>query len=449
MNKRMHPTEPDLFDNEQNAAATQQAPLAARMRPRTLEEFAGQTALLGPGSILRTAIEHDRLSSLLFWGPPGCGKSTLARLIAAFTSAFFEEYSAVTSGVADVRRVIDAARMRGRQNRKTILFIDEIHRWNRTQQDALLPWVEDGTVILIGATTENPAFEVNGPLLSRLRLYRFESLSRQDIEQLVNNALRDAERGLGSLRMEIDAEALQLLTALAEGDARRALTILEAAALSLMPAQDGRRVLTVQKIEESAQQRAPRYDKKADQHYNIISAFIKSVRGSDADASLYWLAVMLEAGEDPRFIMRRLLILASEDVGNADPMALVLASAAAQALQFAGMPEAQLTLAQCTIYLAAAPKSNAAATAIARARAAVQNQGVLPVPLHLCDKRSVAAKASTGPGYLYPHDYPGHHVEQQYLPENVEGTPFYEPSEEGREAAIKQRMLQRQTKKNA
>jgi putative ATPase len=415
------------------------------MRPRTLEEFVGQESVVGPGTLLRRAIERDQLTSVIFWGPPGSGKSTLAQIIARTTRAAFENYSAVTSGVADIRKVIEAAKERRRKlGQKTILFIDEIHRWNKAQQDALLPHVEDGTVILIGATTENPYFELNAALLSRSRLFRLERLSTAAIRALLERALTDAERGLGRLNVHADAEALDHLAEIAGGDARNALTALEAAALAAVPDESGVRHLTLALAEEGAQARQLGYDKDGDEHYDTISAFIKSLRGSDPDAALYWLAKMLLAGEDIKFIARRLVIFASEDIGNADPMALVLANAAAQAVMFVGLPEAQLTLSQAVCYLAAAPKSNAATIAIGRATEEIRTHGAKPVPKPLRDSHYPGGKAmGHGKGYLYPHDFPGHYVAQQYLPDGVQGTPFYEPTEEGTEARIKRRMEER------
>ena len=421
------------------------APLAARMRPRTLEEFAGQEGVVGPGTLLRRAIERDQLTSALFWGPPGSGKSTLAQIIARTTRAAFENYSAVTSGLADVRKVIERARERRKQNgQKTILFVDEIHRWNKSQQDALLPHVEDGTVVLIGATTENPYFEVNAPLLSRSRLFRFERLSDAGIRALMERALTDAERGLGALQITADVEALDHLAHISGGDARNALSALESAAQAAVPDERGKRHLTLALAEEGAQARTLAYDKTGDEHYDTISAFIKSMRGSDPDASLYWLAKMLLAGEDIKFIARRLVILASEDIGNADPMALVLANAAAQTVMFIGLPEAQLTLSQTVCYLAAAPKSNACTIAIGRATEEIKANGSQPVPMPLRDGHYPGGKKlGHGVGYLYPHDFPSHYVEQQYLPDGVTGTPFYEPTEEGTEAKIKRRIESR------
>ena len=436
-------------DSDANAAvlpgeAGADAPLAARMRPRTLEEFAGQEAVVGPGTLLRKAIEQDRLTSVLFWGPPGTGKSTLAQIIARATKAKFENYSAVTSGVADIRKVIEQAKERKRKlGQKTILFIDEIHRWNKSQQDALLPHVEDGTVVLIGATTENPYFEVNAPLLSRSRLFRFERLSDAAIRALLERALTDAERGLSNLNVTADAEALDFLAQISGGDARNALAALEAAANATDPAD---RHLTLALAEEGAQARQLGYDKTGDEHYDTISAFIKSVRGSDPDAALYWLAKMLLAGEDIKFIARRLVILASEDIGNADPMALILANAAAQTVLFIGMPEAQLTLSQTVAYLAAAPKSNAATIAMGRAMAEIKTNGAKPVPLPLRDGHYPGGKIlGHGVGYKYPHDFPAHYVPQQYLPDAAQGTPYYEPTEQGAEAEVKRRMAERRS----
>jgi putative ATPase len=388
------------------------APLAARMRPRTLDEFAGQEGVVGPNTLLRRAIERDQLTSVIFWGPPGSGKSTLAQIIARTTRARFENYSAVTSGVADIRKVIEQARERKKKlGQKTILFIDEIH-------------VEDGTVVLVGATTENPYFEINAALLSRSRLFRFERLSDVAIRALLERSLADTERGLGALNITADADALDFLAQIAGGDARNALTALEAAAQATVAEENGARHLTVALAEEGAQARQLGYDKTGDEHY--------------------WLAKMLQAGEDIKFIARRLIILASEDIGNADPMALVLANAAAQAVMFVGLPEAQLTLSQAVTYLAAAPKSNACTIAIGRANEEIRTHGAKPVPQPLRDSHYPGGKAmGHGRSYLYPHDFPGHYVRQQYLPDGVQGAPFYEPTEEGTEARIKARMQNR------
>jgi putative ATPase len=449
MARRGREASDSLFEDDtphrENFAVSLGQPLAARMRPRTLEEFAGQSRVVGPGTLLRRAIENDTLTSVIFWGPPGSGKSTLAQIIAHTTHAHFENFSAITSGVADLRKIIEAAKERKHKlGRKTILFVDEIHRWNKAQQDALLPHVEEGTVVLIGATTENPHFEINAPLLSRSRLFHFEPLSSDAILKLLERALTDSERGLGHLNLTADRDALEHLAEIANGDARRALTALEAAALSAPEYENGRRHITLELAEEGAQARTLGYDRDGDEHYDTISAFIKSIRGSDPDAALYYLAKMLLAGEDIKFIARRLVILASEDIGNADPMALVLANAAAQAVMFVGLPEAQLTLSQAVIYLAAAPKSNAATLAIARAKAEIERNGAKPTPAHLADSHSMRGRAQgKGKGYRYPHDFPNHFVEQQYLPDGVEGTPFYEPTEQGQEAKIKRRMEER------
>ncbi len=411
-------------------------PLAARMRPRTLDEFVGQEAIVGADTPLRRAIEHDHLSSVVFWGPPGCGKSTLARVIAKTTSAAFESYSAVTSGVADIRQVIVRALARARKDgSRTLLFLDEIHRWNKAQQDALLPHVEDGTVVLIGTTTENPFFEINAPLLSRSRVYRFQPLADAHIETLIRRALADPDRGLGGHRRTITEEALEHLVRASGGDARHALNALEAAAA--FADSDGIAAINLEMIEQALQRPAYGYDKRGDGHYDTISALIKSVRGSDPDAAVYWLARMLEAGEEPRFIARRLVILASEDVGNADPMALVLAQAAAEAVHFIGMPEAQLTLAQATTYLATAPKSNRSMVALQRAQADLRACGPASIPLHLRNAPHPGLeKLGHGLGYLYPHDYEDGWIEQAYLPEGAQTQPYYEPTDRGDEARI-------------
>lgn len=417
------------------------APLAARMRPRTLDEFVGQDAVVGSGTLLRRAIEEDRLSSIILWGPPGCGKSTLAFIIARRTRASFEPFSAVTSGVADVRQVIRRAQERRRKlGQRTILFVDEIHRWNRAQQDALLPHVEEGTIILVGATTENPYFEVNGPLLSRSRVFRLEALSKEAVLELLRRALADRERGLGDRDVEVEEAALHHIADIAGGDARVALNILEASVDAVAPR--GARshgVVTLAMAEEAAQRRILQYDRQSDEHYDTISAFIKSVRGSDPDAALYWLAKMLLAGEDPRFIARRLVILASEDVGNADPMGLVIAQAGADAVMFVGMPEAQLTLAQVTTYLACSPKSNASMVGLSRAMKDIQERGAAPVPLHLRNAAHPGlGQFGYGAGYRYPHDDPQGWVPQEYVPSGACSRPYYEPSPRGVEARFRE-----------
>lgn len=436
-----------LFTERQRAeggAEAKHAPLAARMRPRTLEEFVGQDKIVRPGASLRQAIEQDELSSVIFYGPAGTGKSTLAHIIARRTKHHFESYSAVTSGVADIRRVTAQARQRMQLlRRKTILFVDEIHRFNKAQQDAFLPFVEDGTIILIGSTTENPYFEINAPLVSRSRIFVFEPLTEEHISAILDRAVADAERGLGAMNVELTPEARAHIINLANGDARAALNALEAAALAARPGPEGRRTITLELVEDAAQRRALKYDKEGDTHYDVISAYIKSLRGGDPDAALYWLARMLAAGEDPRFIARRLVIQSAEDVGNADPMALVVATAAAHAVEYVGLPEAQIPLAQATIYVATAPKSNASYLGIARAAEDVRNRVVPPVPRHLRDANYPGAKRfGHGEGYLYPHDYPGHYVPQEYLPPSTASRPYYQPSDQGYERRIRERLAQ-------
>jgi putative ATPase len=424
--------EEDLFEAALNERLAAQAPLAARMRPQSLDDMVGQPHLIGTGMPLRSLIETDRLSSVILWGPPGTGKTTLARVIANETTKGFVAMSAVTAGVKDVRENIEKARRRlAEHGQGTILFLDEVHRFNKSQQDALLPAVEDGTLILIGATTENPFFEVNAPLLSRSTLFRLEPLSNDDLRTLLERAL-EAEHATA------DDDALAHIVDLVEGDARAAYTSLEVA---LALARDDKHV-TLEHVEAARQARALRYEE--DDHYDIISAFIKSIRGSDPDAGLYWLARMLEAGEDARFIARRLVILASEDVGMADPMGLVLADAAARAVEFVGLPEAQLNLGHAVVYLATAPKSNRSALGIWNALADVKNRPAGAVPAHLRDSHYRSAKKiGHGVGYDYPHDDPAGWVPQQYLPDELVGRTYYEPSEHGREAEIAERMRKR------
>ena len=438
----------DLFDYAAAELEKVEAPLAARMRPRTLDEFVGQEHIIGPGKLLRRAIEADRLfSSIILWGPPGTGKTTLARIIANRTRAHFETLNAVMAGVADIRRVIGEAKERRKHYRqRTILLIDEIHRFNKSQQDALLPHVEDGTVVLIGATTENPYFEVNSALLSRSRLFMLRPLSEAQILAILRAALEDAERGYGGRRtatgqpqIQADEDALRHLARVAGGDARNALNALELAAESTPPDPDGVIRINLAVAQDSIQRRAVLYDKEGDAHYDTISAFIKSVRGSDPDAALYWLAKMIYAGEDPRFIMRRLLILASEDIGLADPMGIVVAAAAAQSLDYVGMPEGVYPLVEATLYLATAPKSNTA-THYFRARTHIEAEGVGEVPDPLKDASRDARGLGHGTGYLYPHDYAGHWVAQNYLPREIAGLTFYTPSEEGYEKVIAERL---------
>jgi putative ATPase len=433
-----------LFDEPRAPApkTPQAAPLAARMRPRTLDEFVGQEPILAPGTWLRSAIERDDLSSVIFYGPAGTGKSTVAHIFAGRTESHFEKFSAVTSGVAEVRKVMtQAAKRLAASGRRTILFIDEIHRFNKAQQDAFLPFVEDGTITLIGATTENPFFEINSPLLSRSRVLRFEPLTPEQIGIIVDRALADRERGLGNLNVELEPQARAHLLDAARGDARVALNALEIAAALVAPNAQGKRTLTLPIIEHALQTPLLDYDKEGDKHYDIISAFIKSMRGSDPDAALHWLARMLKAGEDPRFIARRLVIHAAEDVGNADPMALLVATSAAHAVEYVGLPEAQIPLAQATIYIATAPKSNATVTAIGRALEDVEKRIPPPVPTHLRDASYPgAARLGHGKGYLYPHDFPGHVVDQEYLPRGAKSGPYYEPSDSGYEREIAQRL---------
>jgi len=433
----------DLFGSAATARVAASAPLASRMRPRTLDEVAGQQHLLAPGKPLRALIEADRLSSCILWGPAGTGKTTIARLVARATAKAFEPMSAVTAGVKEVREVVERARRRlGEQGQGTILFLDEIHRFNRTQQDALLPHVEDGLLTLIGATTENPFFEVNGPLRSRSTLFRLEALSVDDLRALIDRALADAGRGLASSPggpFTVEEDAAAHLAARSDGDARAALNGLEVAAA--LAAEAGRSAITLDDAETAINLRAVRYGR--DEHYDVISAFIKSIRGSDPDAGVYWLARMLEAGEDARFIARRLVILASEDVGLADPMALVVATAAAHAVEYVGLPEAQLNLSEAVIYLATAPKSNRAALAIWNAREDVRKGPSAEVPVHLRDAHYQGAKTlGHGKGYVYPHDAPSGWVEQQYQPSDLAGRRYYDPSEHGHEAAVRARLAQ-------
>lgn len=411
-------------------------PLAARLRPRTLAEFVGQEHIIGPGRLLRRAIEADRLfSSLIFWGPPGSGKTSLAHIIASLTRSHFASLSAVLSGVKEIREVVAQARQARSRGRRPIVLVDEIHRFNKAQQDALLPHVEEGAIILIGATTENPYFEVIGPLLSRARVFVLQPLTQEEILLVLHRALQDSDRGLGKYPVEAAPEALEHLARLAGGDARNALNALELAVLSTPAAASGRIVVNLEVAQESIQARALLYDRDGDAHYDTISAFIKSVRGSDVDASLYWLARMVHAGEDPKFIARRLLILASEDIGLADPQALVQAAAAAQALTWVGLPEAQYHLAQATIYLALAPKSNST-QAYFTALAKVKERGITKVPTHLQDPSRDGRAQGHGQGYQYPHDFPGHFIQQSYLPEELAQESFYEPGQEGVEKEL-------------
>ncbi|MBQ1311722.1 MAG: replication-associated recombination protein A [Blautia sp.] len=416
----------------------QESPLASRMRPKTLEEVVGQQHIVGKDKLLYRAIKADKLTSVIFYGPPGTGKTTLAKVVANTTSAEFVQINATSAGKKDMEDVVKAAKdSLGMYQKKTILFIDEIHRFNKGQQDYLLPFVEDGTVILIGATTENPYFEVNGALLSRSIIFELLPLSNREIEELLTRAVTDPVRGLGSYRAEITPEALEFLADMAGGDARAALNALELGVLTTARSEDGRIHITLDVASECIQKRVIRYDKKGDNHYDIISAFIKSMRGSDPDAAVYYLAKMLYAGEDVKFIARRMMILASEDIGNADPQALCLASAAAQAVERVGMPESQIILAQAAAYLACAPKSNAAVNAIFAAMESVKRTRTT-VPVHLQDAHYGGhEKLGHGIGYKYAHDYPDHYVRQQYLPSEIEGEVFYQPGDLGYEKQMK------------
>ncbi|NLM96019.1 MAG: replication-associated recombination protein A [Halanaerobiaceae bacterium] len=412
------------------------------MRPRDLDEIYGQEEILGKGRLLYRSIVADRLQSLILYGPPGTGKTSIAHVIARRTSSDFVRLNAVTSGVKEIREVIERAKKSLElHNRKTILFIDEIHRFNKAQQDALLPAVEEGIVILIGATTENPYFEVNSPLLSRSRIFRLNRLSKEDIINILKKALVDRERGLGDFDVEIGEEELETIAELSEGDGRTALNALELAVLTTAPDKTGKIYIDKNVIAESMQKKILNYDKDGDNHYDIISAFIKSMRGSDPDAALFWLAKMLEAGEDPRFIARRVMIHAAEDVGLADPQALLLAHAAVKAVEFVGMPEAQKPLGEAVLYISMARKSNFVVRAISSAREFVRNNDTGMVPAHLRDSSYRGAEElGHGIDYKYPHDYPGNYIKQQYLPEGLEGLKFYYPGQNSNELAIKKRL---------
>ena len=428
---------------EDAASRTSASPLAARMRPRTLDEFVGQQHLIGPDRALRAAIDADQVQSLILWGPPGTGKTSLALLIAARTRSHVEQVNAVTAGVADLRRIIDAARDRRTfHQHRTLLIIDEIHRFNKAQQDVLLPHVEDGTIILIGATTENPFYEVNATLVSRSRVAQLEQLDDAGIETILKRAMA-AEEGLGPLGVDAEPAAIAHLVRVSNGDARIALNALEAAAAAA-PAVDGRRRITLALATDASQRRALAYDRDGDAHYDTISAFIKSLRGSDPDAAVYWLARMIASGEDPKFIARRMVVHAAEDVGMADPMALVMAVAAAHAVEYVGLPEARIPMAQAAIYIATAPKSNAVVTAIGEAMRDVQERRADPVPRHLRDSShpQAVARLGHGVGYEYPHDHPGGFVRQSYRPPELGGRRYYRPTTHGLEAAIRRRLAE-------
>lgn len=429
----------DLFDYMRETTKKKESPLASRLRPKTLEEVVGQQHIIGKDKLLYRAIKADKLSSIIFYGPPGTGKTTLAKVIANTTSANFTQINATVAGKKDMEEVVRQAKdNQGMYGKKTILFVDEIHRFNKGQQDYLLPFVEDGTLILIGATTENPYFEVNGALISRSSIFELKPLEKEDIRKLIMRALTDEERGMGSYHAIIDEDALEFLADICGGDARNALNAIELGVLTTERSEDGKIHITIDVVSECIQKRVVRYDKGGDNHYDTISAFIKSMRGSDPDAAVFYLAKMLYAGEDVKFIARRIMICASEDVGNADPMAISMAVAAAQAVERVGMPEAQIILSQAVLYVATAPKSNSAVNAIMAANAAVRAHKTT-VPSHLQDAHyKGSANLGRGTGYKYAHDYPNHYVEQQYLPEEIKDMQFYEPSDMGYEKEIQE-----------
>mgnify|MGYP000212826105 CR=1 FL=1 len=432
----------DLFDYMRTNTMKSEAPLASRMRPETLEEIVGQQHIIGKDKLLYRAIRADKLGSVIFYGPPGTGKTTIAKVIAHTTKAEFTQINATVAGKKDMEDVVRQAKDNlGMYGKHTILFVDEIHRFNKGQQDYLLPFVEDGTLILIGATTENPYFEVNGALLSRSIVFELKALEPADIKQLLKRALTDMEKGMGAYQAVADEDALDFLADIAGGDARNALNALELGILTTEKSEDGKIHITLEVAQECIQKRAVRYDKDGDNHYDTISAFIKSMRGSDPDAAVYYLARMLYAGEDIKFIARRIMICAAEDVGNADPQALTVAVSAAQAVERIGMPEAQIILSQAVLYVATAPKSNSACNAVFEAMDAVKNQRSMPVPAHLQDSHyGGSAKLGHGIGYKYAHNYPNHYVKQQYLPDGMEGQVFYHPSENGYESKIGEHM---------
>lgn len=431
-----------LFDLPEGDDLPHSIPLAARVRPHTFAEFVGQEHLVAEGRVLRKCIESDQLPSIILWGPPGSGKTTLAQIIASVTKSHFSPLSAVSAGVADLRHVIAEAKKRSKvSEQRTILFVDEIHRFNKAQQDAVLPFVENGTVTLIGATTENPSFEVIAPLLSRCRTFRLNLLSDQEIKVIVERAVKDEDRGLGEFKVDIAEEAVKHLVAMSNGDARVALNALEMATFATLPDSEGRRSICLPAIEEALQHRALLYDKSGDQHYDLISALHKSLRGSDPDAALYWLGRMLEAGEDPLYVARRLVRFASEDVGMADPQALTIAVTAQQAVHFVGLPEGNLALAEAVVYLATAPKSNSLYQAYSRVQQDIQHGRNEPVPLHLRNPvTGLMRQMGHGKGYKYAHDYAGHFVKQQNLPSSLQGKRYYLPSDQGYEKEIAARL---------
>jgi len=434
--------QPDLFNRKERDLVEREAPLADRIRPKTLEEFVGQEHILGQGKVLRQAIETDHLPSMILWGPPGSGKTTLAMIIASTTDAQFSAFSAVLSGVKEIKEVFKEADDEWKyQKRRTILFVDEIHRFNKAQQDAFLPHVEKGTIILIGATTENPSFEVISPLLSRTKVFTLNPLTEEEVEVILNRGLTDKERGLGKYPTMIEPEVITGICQLANGDARIGLNTLEMLVLTTPPNSKGFRHIRKEDLKEVLQRKTFLYDKSGEEHYNLISAFHKSLRGSDPDASLYWLGRMLEAGEDPLYIARRMIRFASEDVGNADPQALQVAVSAMEAFHFIGLPEGDLALAQAAVYLATAPKSNALYTAYQTVKKDVRELENMPVPLHIRNApTSLMKDLGYGKGYQYPHDYPNHFVEEEYLPENLKGRTYYHPSDQGFEREIKKRL---------
>ncbi len=432
----------DLFEREERGEGKERRPLAERMRPRCLEEVVGQEHLLGPGKVLREAVERGKLFSMLFWGPPGCGKTALALVLAKGTDSHWVAFSAVLSGVKEIREVLRESSYQWSRNRKqTVLFVDEIHRFNKAQQDAFLPHVENGDILLMGATTENPSFEINKALLSRTEVLVLNPLSPSEIARIVRRALDDRERGLGGLGLTIDSDALEVLCKASQGDARRGLNALEVATTLLENQRPAGRTLRVKDVREALQSRALYYDKAGEEHYNLISAFIKSLRGSDPDAALYWMARMLESGEDPLFVARRMVIFASEDIGNADPTALSLALSAKEAVHFVGLPEAALNLSQAVTYLASAPKSNASYRALSEAQRAAREHGSLPVPLSLRNAPTgLMRKLGYGRDYEYPHDDPDAVVPAEYLPEELAGKIFYRPTDRGYEKTIRDRL---------
>ncbi|MGN1197499.1 MAG: replication-associated recombination protein A [Acetatifactor sp.] len=432
----------DIFEYMRNTQMEKEAPLAARMRPRTLDEVVGQEHIIGKDKLLYRAIKADKVSSVIFYGPPGTGKTTLAKVIANSTSAEFMQINATSAGKKDMEEVISKAKdLQGMYGKKTILFIDEIHRFNKSQQDYLLPFVEDGTVILIGATTENPYFEVNGALISRSIVFELKPIPVEAIKELIRKAVYDVDRGMGIYQAEIEDEAVDFLAELSGGDARHALNAVELGVMTTTPGEDGKIHITLEVAKECIQKRVMRYDKTGDNHYDTISAFIKSMRGSDPDAAVYYLARMLYSGEEVAFVARRIMICAAEDVGNADPQALVVATNASLAVERIGMPEAQIILSQAAAYVACAPKSNASCVAIEEAMKTVEQTGNLPIPPHLQDAHyKGAAKLGHGTGYKYAHAYPNNYVEQQYLPYELSGQEFYRPSGNGYESKIREHM---------